>query len=39
VAETYEKLRDLVIDGVPFFLGEQAEITEVFDEPESAKTA
>jgi len=39
VEETYGKLRDLVMDGLPFFLGETAEIIEVFDNQEPAKTA
>ena len=33
VADTYEELRDLVIEGLPFFLGEPAEIIEIFDKP------
>jgi predicted RNase H-like HicB family nuclease len=38
-AETSEELRNLINEGIPFFLGEPAEIIEVFDEPKSAKTA
>jgi predicted RNase H-like HicB family nuclease len=38
-AETCAELRHLINEGIPFFLGEPAEIIEIFDEPAPAKTA
>jgi hypothetical protein len=39
VADSYDELRELVIEGLPFFLGEPAEIIEVIDGPEQVRSA
>jgi predicted RNase H-like HicB family nuclease len=38
-AESFKKLRKMVYEGIPFFLGEPAEIIEIFEDRAKEKTA
>ncbi len=38
-ADTFDELRRMVSDGVPFYLGEPVEIIEVLEEQNQVKTA